>query len=67
VLGIEAPFVLKPAFALILWLKAIINSFPFNIFIPLLSIINITYSDKYKVDPLFSFKQSMRVIVKYSS
>jgi hypothetical protein len=26
-----------------------------------------TYSNKYKVDPLFSFKQSMRVIIKYSS
>ena len=67
VLGIEAPSALKPASALILWLKAIINSFPFNISIFLLFIIDITYSNKYRFDPLFSFKQSVRVIVEYSS
>jgi hypothetical protein len=67
VLGIEAPSALEPASAPILWLKAMTNLFPFNISVPSLSIIDMTYFDKYRVDPLFSFEQSVRVIVKYSS
>ena len=59
VLSTEAPSALKPASAFILRLKAITNLFPFNISIPLLSIVDMTYSNKYRVDPLFSFKQSV--------
>jgi hypothetical protein len=66
-LGIEAPSALELASAFVLWLKVITNSFPFDISISLLSIVDITYSNKYGVDPLFSFEQFVRVIVKYSS
>jgi hypothetical protein len=46
VLGIEALSALELTFALILWLKAIIILFPFDISVSLPSIIDITYSDK---------------------
>jgi hypothetical protein len=46
VLGIEALSALEPTSASILWLKVIITLFPFNISVSLLSIIDITYSDK---------------------
>jgi len=56
VLGTEAPSALEPASAPILWLKAMTNLFPFDISVPLLFIIDITYFNKYRVDPLFSFE-----------
>jgi hypothetical protein len=46
VLGIEALSTLESTFALILWLKATITLFPFNISIPSLFIIDTTYFNK---------------------
>ena len=46
VLDTEALSALEPTSASILWLKAIITLFPFDISVSLPSIIDITYSDK---------------------
>jgi hypothetical protein len=46
VLGIEALSTLEPTSAPILWLKATITLFPFDISVPLLFIIDTTCSDK---------------------